>query len=103
MVFLQFTDCMASIAPKPKMMECCVKMKCPTANMQAECCKAMISTTAPAALVTGKAVVHIPALAAILIAPMPNAVQHRSVLPVVIMAQQHSPPDLNTLHHSFLI
>jgi hypothetical protein len=102
-LFLQFSDCMALAAQQPKMMECCVQMKCPVAHMKADCCKAVVSAATPAALITGKAFVHAPALAAVLIALTPIPTQHRSVLPVVVLAQRRPPPDLYTLHHSFLI
>jgi hypothetical protein len=102
LLFLQFADCMSAMTPDQESMQCCGSMACTPANQSHDCCKAMVSGQASNMVPTARV-----SLSARVIAPVePLAViAMRSVSsPLrVAEAEQHSPPELYTLHASLLI
>src|SRR6266566_7439188 len=103
LLFLQFTDCMSAMTPDQESMKCCGSMPCTPANQSHDCCKAMVSGQGPNMLPTARASLNAPAVVAIEHIPTLEIARSAPVPPVTVEAQQHSPPDLYTLHASFLI
>ena len=102
-LFLQYSDCMASLVPDQKMMQCCATMQCPMDHLSAGCCKTTVSAQTASSLPTGKMIVNAPALGISFYAVELDHVGPLTVPPNLLKARVHSPPDLYRLHHSFLI
>ena len=102
-VLLQSSDCMASLAPDQNAMQCCATMQCPMEHMSAGCCKTTVSAQESLSLPTIKTLVTAPVLEILFHAVALNPVGPLTMPPTLDKARQHSPPDLYTLHHSFLI
>jgi hypothetical protein len=103
LLFLQFADCMSAMTPDHESMKCCGSMPCTPANQSHDCCKAMVSGHDPSVLPSAPVSLHPPAVVAIEYAPKLEIAGYAPVPPVTVEAQQHSPPDLYTLHASLLI
>jgi len=96
-------DCSAMNTPE-QAMQCCGSMPCsPHHGNSEDCCKTMTSARTPNLLPAAHASLHAPAVATFKytrtldlapLAPVPLAAAE---------AQQHSPPELYTLHVSLLI
>jgi hypothetical protein len=100
---LQFANCMSAMTPDQQSMECCASMPCTPANHSHGCCKTMTSAQTPNMLPAVSGSVHAPAVA---IVEYPQTLEIARSVPVplaAIEAQQHSPPELYTLHASLLI
>ncbi len=103
-LLLQFADCMSAITPDQESMECCGSMPCTQANQSHDCCKTMVSGQIANLVPMARASsFDAPVLA--IVRPL-TAVEIVRVVSSpfnVIEAQQHSPPELYTLHVSLLI
>ena len=102
-LFLQFADCMAAFSQDQQAMQCCGTSVCIPANQSHDCCKAMTSAEAPILLVKVHASLDMPAVAIVDRAPVPESVMFKPLFSAPFEPQQYSPPDLYTLHGSFLI
>jgi hypothetical protein len=102
-LLLQFSDCMASVAAEQQAMQCCATMQCSMEHMSAGCCKITVSAQSPSSLPASKLIVKAPVLAILFHAVVLDHVGPRRMPPTLVKPSQHSPPDLYTLHHSFLI
>jgi len=103
LLLLQFADCMSAMTPDKQSMECCRSMPCTPANKSHECCKTMVSAPAPNMLPSARVSLNAPAVAFIERTPALEIASSAPVVPVTVEAQQHSPPDLYTLHVSLLL
>src|SRR6185437_13695658 len=100
---LQIGECMAAMSGNAAAMRCCRSMPCTPANHSQGCCKNMVSTQVPAILPGHHASLHSPAVAAIEYRANTEILPHPPEPSLTVPAQQHSPPELYTLHSSFLI
>jgi hypothetical protein len=103
LLLLQFADCMSAMTLDQQSMQCCGSMPCTPANQSHDCCKGMGSGQSSNLLPTAPVSLYVPAIA--LLEPLASVEMVRVVsLPFTIVeVQQHSPPDLYTLHASLLI
>jgi hypothetical protein len=99
---LQFADCLSPMSADQQMMQCCGSMPCNQANQAHDCCKTMVSSQSPSVRPAQQTALNIPAadVLARLSAPEIVVIEFS---PSRFEAPQHSPPDLYTLHSSFLI
>ena len=102
-LLLQFTDCMSAMTHDAESMQCCGSMPCDPSNQSHDCCKTMVSSQSPSVLPAAHVTLHPPAIVAADILPVPQVVASSESSPSDFAAPQHSPPDLYTLHSSFLI
>lgn len=103
LLLLQFADCMSAMTLNQQSVQCCGSMPCTPANQSHDCCKAMVSAQGPTILQSARASLSVPVLIAIEHTPTLENVRSTSLPLVAVEAQQHSPPDLYTLHASLLI
>ena len=103
LLFLQFGDCASAIAPDQQSMKCCASMPCTPANHSHGCCKNMTSSKAPSMLPAQHASLHAPIAATVEYPQILEIARWTPAPSVMIEAQQHSPPELYTLHASLLI
>jgi len=103
LMLLQLGDCMSAITPDQESMNCCGSMPCTPANQNHDCCKAMVSGQSPNMLPAARVSLNAPAIT--LVEPLTSVEVVRLVSSPrsVVEAQQHSPPELYTLHASLLI
>ena len=104
-LLLQFADCMSAMTLDEQSMQCCGSMPCDPSNQSHDCCKAMVSPQSPSVLPAPHVTLHAPVMVVTdsLRRPSPR-VQHSSeAAHADFAAPQHSPPELYTLHSSFLI
>ena len=102
-LLFQFTDCMSVITQDQQSMQCCGSMPCDPSNQSHDCCKGMVSSQSPSVLPTAHVTLVPPTMVAADIPPVPLLVALPEASPVDFAAPQHSPPELYTLHSSFLI
>jgi hypothetical protein len=102
MLLLQFADCMSAVATD-QTMRCCSSMPCTPANYSHDCCKTMVSGSLPSVLPTARASLHAPPIAVVEHVPMLEVASFIPMLAPQVEPQQHSPPELYTLHQSLLI
>src|SRR6267143_1071243 len=100
LLLLQFADCMSAMTPDQESMQCCGSMPCTPGNQSHDCCKAMISAQAPNMLPSARVSLSAPAVVVIEHAPTLEITRSAPVPLVAVEAQQHSPPELYTLHAS---
>lgn len=103
MLLLQFTDCMSAMSQDEQSMQCCGSMPCDPSNQSHDCCKTMISSQPPSVLPAAHVRLHPPTIVAAHILPVPQVLGLSEASPADFEAPQHSPPELYTLHSSFLI
>jgi len=103
LLLLQFADCMSAMTPDRESMKCCGSMPCTPANQSHDCCKTMVSAQAPNMSPSARVSLNAPVVVAIERTPPLEIARSAFVPPVRVEAQQHSPPDLYTLHASLLI
>jgi hypothetical protein len=98
-----FEDCMPVATPGEQASQCCASMRCSPATKMESCCKTPLSAHAPSAMV--KARVSMAAPIPKITGRVPSLQIARSKLehPLVADIPLFSPPDLYTLHSSFLI
>jgi hypothetical protein len=100
---LQFTDCMSAMTQDQQSMQCCGSMPCDPSNQSHECCKSMASSPSPSVLPSAHVTLYPPAMFVADILPSPQVVEFSDASRAGFAAPQHSPPELYTLHSSFLI
>lgn len=103
LLLLQFGDCMSAMTLNQQSMQCCASMPCTPANHSRDCCKNMTSAQATNMLPAQHTSLHGPTVATIAYPHMLEIVRQAPATCVAIEAQQHSPPELYTLHASLLI
>ena len=104
LLLLQFGDCMSAMTLDPQSMQCCHTMPCTPANHSHGCCKDMVSAQTPNNMLPAAPVsLHGPTVAVLQYPGMHEIVRSILAPPVVVEAQEHSPPELYTLHASLLI
>ena len=103
LLLLQFVDCMSAMTPDQQSMKCCGSMPCTPANQNHDCCKNMVSERAPNVLPSAPVSLHAPTLAIVEFTRTLEIARALPVAHVTVEAQQHSPPELYTLHSSLLI
>jgi hypothetical protein len=103
MLLLQFADCMAAMTPDQQSMQCCGSMPCDPSNQSHDCCKSMVSSQSPSVLPAAHVSLHAPVLFVADVLPSPLVPHFSEVTSAELATPQHSPPELYTLHSSFLI
>jgi len=102
-LLLLFADCMTAATPGEQASQCCASMKCSPATKMESCCKTPLSAHAPSVMVKARVSMAV---------PIPKIAERVSSLQiarymagrrVVADIPMFSPPDLYTLHASFLI
>jgi hypothetical protein len=99
----QFSDCMSAMTLDQQSMQCCGSMPCTPANHSHGCCKNMASVQTPSMLPAPHVFLHGPNSATVEYSRTLKIVRSTPTPAVAIDAQQHSPPELYTLHASLLI
>ena len=102
-LLLQFADCMSAAAQDQQSMQCCGSMPCDPSNQSHDCCKGMLSSQSPRVLPTAHVTLVPPTMGAANLSPLPPIVALPEASFVDFAVPQHSPPELYTLHSSFLI
>ena len=102
-VILQFADCMSAMTFDQQTMQCCGSMPCEPSNQHHDCCKSMVSSQSPSVLPATHISLHPPVMFVADVLPSPVVLQLLESTCADLAAPQHSPPELYTLHSSFLI
>jgi len=84
-------------------MHCCGSMPCDPSNQSHDCCKSMVSSQSPSVLPVAHVTLYAPAMVVTDILASGQATSYPEVSRLDFEAPQHSPPELYTLHSSFLI
>src|SRR5579863_9431393 len=100
---LQFADCMSAMTQDEQSMKCCGSMPCDPSNQSHDCCKAMASSQSPSVLPVAHVTLQAPVMVATDILASPQAMTYPEASRLDFEAPTHSPPELYTLHSSFLI
>ena len=100
---LQFADCMSATTQDPQSMKCCGSMPCDPSNQGHDCCKGMVSPRSPNVLPVAHVTLDTPVLVVTDIHALPQLTPYPEVSRLDFEAPQYSPPELYTLHSSFLI
>jgi hypothetical protein len=103
LLLFQFSDCMSAMTLDQQSMQCCGSMPCTPANHSHGCCKNMVSAQTPNMLPAPHVFLHGPNRATVEYSGTLKIVRSIPTPAVAIDAQQHSPPELYTLHASLLI
>ena len=103
LLLLQFGDCTSAMTLDPHSMQCCHTMPCTPANHSHGCCKNMASAQTPNMLPVAHVSLHAPTVVAIEYPRLLEVARSTLAPSVAVEAQEHSPPDLYTLHASLLI
>lgn len=103
LLLLQFGACTPAMGMNQSAMQCCRSMPCMPANRSQRCCQNMLLAQPPNMLLVQHVSLHVPAVAAIEYPRLTEILRHASAPPLLVEAQQHSPPELYTLHASLLI
>lgn len=102
-LMMQSASCLPMAGANEQSMKCCASMSCAPANQSHGCCKNMASGKAPTIIPTHSLSLQAPSLRIFEYPPIAKLLHRSLELPPVIGAQQHSPPELYTLHASLLI
>jgi|SRR5215472_9256373 len=102
-LLLQFADCMSAMTKDQQSIQCCGSMPCDPSNQSHDCCKSMVSSQSPSVLPPAHVSLHAPVMFVADIFPSPLVPQFSEATFAVLASPQHSPPELYTLHSSFLI
>jgi len=100
---LQFADCLSAMTQDPQSMQCCGSMPCDPSNQSHDCCKGMVSSQSPSVLPVAHVTLHAPVMVLTDVLASPQATAYAEVSRLDFEAPEHSPPELYTLHSSFLI
>jgi hypothetical protein len=100
---LQFADCASAMTQDRQSMQCCGSMPCDPSNQSHDCCKGMVSSQSPSVLPVTHMTLHAPVMIVTNVLVSPQATPYTEVSRLDFEAPQHSPPELYTLHSSFLI
>ncbi len=96
-------DCFTAASLDAESMQCCATMPCAPANHSDGCCKTTTFAKMPNMLPGARVLLHAPAAAAVEYARTVEIAQSAPGSLVTVGPQQHSPPELYTLHVSLLI
>jgi len=102
-LFLPFADCMSAMSLDQQSMQCCGSMPCDPSNQSHDCCKSMVSSQSPSVLPAAHITLHPPLMFVADVLPSALVSQLFEATTADFAAPQHSPPELYTLHSSFLI
>jgi hypothetical protein len=102
-LLLQLADCMSAMTQDKQSMQCCGSMPCDPSNQSRDCCKTMVSSQSPSLLPASGVTLHLPLMAEADIFPLPQLRHFSEAARPDFGASQYSPPELYTLHSSFLI
>lgn len=102
-LLLQFADCMSAMTDDQQTMQCCGSMPCDPSNQSHDCCKGMVSSQSPSVLPATHVTLRAPVMVVAGTVPSPLVEQLSEMSRLHCAAPQHSPPELYTLHSSFLI
>ena len=102
-LLLQFADCMSAMTHDQQSMQCCGSMPCDPSNQNHDCCKGMVSSQSPSVLPVTHVTLQAPVIVTTGIVPSLLLEQLSERPRPHSAAPQHSPPELYTLHSSFLI
>src|SRR5213594_1600467 len=100
---LQFADCASAMTQDQQSMQCCGSMPCDPSNQTHDCCKGMVSSQSPSVLPVAHVTLHPPVMDVANTLPTPRVLELSQAPLTKFAAPQHSPPELYTLHSSFLI
>jgi len=103
LVGLQFADCLSAVTQDQQSMQCCGSMPCDPSNQSHDCCKGMVSAQSPSVLPVAHVTLKLPVMIVTDILPSPQVTACPDASRLDFYAPQHSPPELYTLHASFLI
>lgn len=102
-LLMPFADCMSAATQDHESMQCCGSMPCDQSNQSHDCCKGMVASQPTSVLPSAHVTLVPPTMTAADILPVPLSVLHSEMPPADFSPPQHSPPELYTLHSSFLI
>ena len=102
-LFLQFADCMSAMTHDQQSMQCCGSMPCDPSNQSHDCCKRMVSPQSPSVLPATHVTLHPPVMLITDMLASPLIEHPLEAFRADFAVPQHSPPELYTLHSSFLI
>jgi len=100
---LQGADCFVPAPTDHEAMACCHSMKCLPGQHAHQCCATKTPSQPQTALPQEYSVLQVSAPAAVAHLALPVVTARAGVYGSGLGAMQHSPPDLYTLHASFLI
>ena len=103
LVLMQVGACMSAPLPEQADMQCCHSVPCAPGHGAPNSCKKMISARAPNMTLAKQVSLHSPAIATIEYPTSAEFLRQNLDRHSPVDAQQHSPPDLYTLHGSLLI
>src|SRR5215471_13359738 len=103
MLLLQFADCMAAVTQDQQSMQCCGSMPCDRSNQSHECCKSMVSSQSPGVLPAAHVTLLPPAMMVAGVLPPQAVLAFSDTGRSDFVVPEYSPPELYTLHSSFLI
>ena len=102
-LFLQSADCMSAMNQDEQSMQCCGSMPCNPSNQSHDCCKRMVSSQSPSVLPPAHVTLHAPVMVVIDVSRLPLIAYLSEVFRGDFAVLLHSPPELYTIHSSFLI
>ena len=102
-LMMQFASCLPTAGASEQSMKCCASMPCTPVNHSHGCCKNMASGKAPTLIQAQSVSLQAPSLGIFEYPPISKLLHRTSEFPPITDAQQHSPPELYTLHASLLI
>lgn len=103
LLLLQFADCMFAMTPDEQSMQCCGSLPCDPSNQSHDCCKGMVSAQPPSLLPAAHVTLHVPVIVMVDAPRLPLIAHVSEAFGGDLAELQHSPPELYTLHSSFLI
>ena len=102
-LLLQFADCMSAMTQDQQTMQCCASMPCDRSNQSHECCKTMVSSQSPSLLPASHVTLYPPAMMVAGVLPPQAVLAFSDTERSDFVVPEYSPPELYTLHSSFLI
>ena len=102
-LLLLFADCMPVATPGEPAAQCCASTHCSPATKMESCCKTPLSAHAPSVMVMARVSMAAPIPEITRRVSSLQIARHKPERPVVTDIPLFSPPDLYTLHASFLI
>jgi hypothetical protein len=100
---LQGADCFVPAPADHQAMACCHSMKCLPGQHAHQCCATKTTSQPQTALPQEYAALRVPAQSVAAHLALPAVTARAGAYSPGLGAMQHSPPDLYTLHSSFLI
>lgn len=103
LLLMQVGVCMSAPLVEQADMQCCHSMPCAPGHGTQNSCKKIASAGAPSMTFAKQASLHGPAIATVEYPTTAEFLRQNLERHSSVTAQQHSPPDLYTLHSSLLI